>query len=271
VRIIDRGKGPVVVLVPSLQGRWEYLSRTVSALARSHRVLTFSLCDERAWDGPLPGEGLEPFARQIELVLDDRGVRQAAICGYSFGGRVALRFAATRSNRTTALILVSTPGPGWTLKPAHRAYAQNPLVLAPIFFIGAPARVRAELAATFRSWRDRVRFSLEQLATFARAPLSPSRMARRAQLIDGADVARDCAHVSVPTLVITGEAGLDHVVPAPGTSGYARLIPGSRLTVLPRTGHFGCMTRPDLFAGIVSDFLQSSARQSHERQPVDAA
>jgi pimeloyl-ACP methyl ester carboxylesterase len=271
VRIIDRGKGPAVVLVPSLQGRWEYLSRTVTALARSHRVLTFSLCDERAWDGPGPDEGLESFARQIELVLDDRGVRQAAICGYSFGGRVALRFAATRPGRTSALILVSTPGPGWTLKPAHRAYARNPLVLSPIFFIGAPARVRAELSAAFPSWSDRVRFSLEQVATFARAPLSPTLMAQRALLIDGVDVAADCAHVSVPTLIITGEAGLDHVVPAAGTSGYTRLIPGSRQTMLPRTGHFGCVTRPDLFAGIVSDFLQESAYHAHEGQPVDAA
>jgi pimeloyl-ACP methyl ester carboxylesterase len=260
-----------VVLVPSLQGRWEYLSRAVSALARSHRVLTFPLCDERVWGAPCAEKGLEAFVRQVELVLDDRGVRQAAICGYSFGGRVALRFAATRPERTTALVLVSTPGPGWTLKRAHRAYAQNPLMLSPIFFMGAPARVRAELTAAFPGWSDRLRFSLEQLATFARAPLSPTRMARRALLIDGVDVAADCGRVSVPTLVITGEAGLDHVVPATGTSGYARLIPGSRQTMLPRTGHFGCVTRPDLFAGIVSDFLQASACHIDKGRPFDAA
>jgi len=36
-----------LVLVPPLQGRWEYLRDTVDALEKHMRVLTFSLCGER--------------------------------------------------------------------------------------------------------------------------------------------------------------------------------------------------------------------------------
>ena len=43
--MIDRGSGRPIVLIPGIQGRWEYLAGTVNALARSHRVLTFSLSD----------------------------------------------------------------------------------------------------------------------------------------------------------------------------------------------------------------------------------
>jgi len=257
MRIVDRGEGPALVLVPSLQGRWEYLSRTVDVLARSHRVITFSLCDERGWGQPSRNGGMDRFADQITDVLDDRGLSRAILCGVSFGGRIALRFAAAPPDRTSALILVSTPGPGWQLKPVHRVYARNPLLLAPLFFAGAPARFRPELAAAFPYWKERLSFSLEQLQTLMTAPLSPSRMAERARLIDGADVVRDCAAVASPTLVITGERDLDHVVPADGTSAYTRVIAGARSVTLPRSGHFGCITRPEAFAGVVDEFLEA--------------
>jgi 3-oxoadipate enol-lactonase len=258
MRIVDRGCGPALVLVPSLQGRWEYLSRTVAALARSHRVITFSLCDERTWGQP--GRrcgGMNRFVDQIAEVLDDRRLSRAVVCGVSFGGRVALRFAAEHPERTTALILVSTPGPGWHLKPAHRVYARSPRLMAPVFFAGAPARLRDELTAAFPHWRERLSFSIEQLQTFMRAPMSPSRMAERARLMDGADVTGDCDAVSSPTLVITGEPDLDHVVPADGTWAYARAIAGARTVTLARSGHFGCVTRSDAFAGVVGEFLEA--------------
>ena len=44
--MIDRGSGTPVVLVPGIQGRWEWMRPAVDALAARCRVLTFSLCDE---------------------------------------------------------------------------------------------------------------------------------------------------------------------------------------------------------------------------------
>jgi pimeloyl-ACP methyl ester carboxylesterase len=256
MRVVDRGAGTPLVLVPSLQGRWEYLRRAVDALSVKHRVITFSLCDERGWGLPSgPAATLDDFAQQIDLALDASGISSAAVCGFSFGGRVALRFAARHPERVSALILASTPGPGWHLKPAHRAYARHPLMLAPAFFAGAPSRVRRELNAAFPNPRERRRFAAEQLRTFVRAPLSPSRMAARARLIDGADVLADCARISVPTLIVNGEPSLDHVVPTTSTADFSRAIPHARLAVIPRTGHFGCVTRADAFAAAVEAFL----------------
>ncbi|MSO49750.1 MAG: hypothetical protein EXQ49_07580 [Acidobacteria bacterium] len=78
--------------------------------------------------------------------LDERGLARAAICGVSFGGRVALRFAARRPERTEALVLVSAPGPGWHLKPSHRWGARHPLLAAPAFFAVMGVRLWSELA-----------------------------------------------------------------------------------------------------------------------------
>src|SRR5262245_46268421 len=126
--IVDRGEGPPVVLVPGIQGRWEYLAPTVDALALSHRVLTFSLRDEpkAGWPSGAAAPSLDDFADQIGDVLADRGLSQAAVCGISFGGRIAIRFAARQPERVTALLVVSTPGPLWHLRTSHRLYSRAP-------------------------------------------------------------------------------------------------------------------------------------------------
>jgi pimeloyl-ACP methyl ester carboxylesterase len=271
MRVVDRGSGPPLVLVPSLQGRWEYLRRAVDALAVRNRVITFSLCDERGWGLPSGAAAtLDDFAHQIDLALDACSIASAAVCGFSFGGRVALRFSARRPERVSALILASTPGPGWHLKRAHRTYARHPVMLAPAFFAGAPGRVRRELNAAFPNRRERRRFAAEQLRTFVKAPLSPSRMAARARLIDGADVLAECARIRVPTLIVNGEPSLDHVVPTTSTAGFSRVIPHARLAVIPRTGHFGCVTRADAFAAAIDAFLVVSRASTDADPPAGA-
>jgi len=79
-----------LVLVPGVQGRWEYMRRTVDALSAHFRVVTFSL----------RGNSIDEYADQIAGALDERQIDRAIVCGVSFGGRVALRFAATARART---------------------------------------------------------------------------------------------------------------------------------------------------------------------------
>ena len=86
------------------------------------------------------------------------------------------------------------------------------------------------------------------------APVSPARMAARARRIGAYDALAECGRIAVPTLVLTGEAALDHVVPVEGTSKYATVIRGARSVVLERTGHQGSLTRPGEFAAIIRDF-----------------
>ncbi|MEO6224117.1 MAG: alpha/beta hydrolase, partial [Vicinamibacterales bacterium] len=194
--VVDKGHGSPIVVVPSLQGRWEYLRPAIEALARSHRVITFSLGKAR---------NLDVLVEQVEAALDSRGIERAAICGVSFGGRVALRFAARRPERTSALVLVSVPGPAFRMKRSHRVYARYPRLFAPLFFAAMPKRIWAEITTAIPGSRARLAFAGSQLRTALRAPLSPSQMGMRARLIDGVDTAVDCASVVAPTLIISGE------------------------------------------------------------------
>jgi pimeloyl-ACP methyl ester carboxylesterase len=263
MRIIDRGSGIPVVLVPGVQGRWEFFAPAVDALAKSFRVITFSLCGELGSPRIERDRGIDSFADQIEAALDARSIDRAVICGVSFGGVAALRFAATRPDRTAALVLVSTPGPGFHLKKRHQLYARLPWLFAPVFLAETPRRLRREIARAIPTPRARIRFALWQLRTCVRAPVMLGRMAERAGIIGTVDFAREAARISSPTLVVSGDPGLDHVVPPDTTSAYARLIENATAVTFASTGHLGCVTRPEKFAAIVGDFVAAMQRQNN--------
>ena len=250
------GHGAPLVLVPGIQGRWEYMRPTIDALAASFQVITFPLCGEPASGRRFePGKGLDNFVEQLDAVLDECRVESAAICGISFGGLIALHYAAQRPERASALILASTPGPAFQLRKRHQVYARVPLIFGPLFLAEMPRRVGHELTVVMPRRRDRLRFGWTQVRTFLGAPVSASRMAERATML-GAEMLRDdCARVTAPTLVVTGEPALDYVVPVGGTSEYATLIPGARAARIDRTGHLGYITRPELFATLVRTFI----------------
>jgi pimeloyl-ACP methyl ester carboxylesterase len=244
--IVDRGSGPPLVLIPGLQGRWEYMRATVDALAASFRVITFSL----------QGSDLDNYARQVCDALDSAGIDSAVVCGQSFGGLIALRFAARYPSRCKALVLASTPKPALTLRRRHQMYLKLPWILGPLFLAETPFRVRREVRAAISEPTARRRFSREAIRTFLRAPVSVREMASRARLVTTAEAAADCARVSAPTLIVTGEPHLDRVVPAEASAEYQRLIPHARCVVLAATGHLGAMTRPAEFAALLRDFVE---------------
>jgi pimeloyl-ACP methyl ester carboxylesterase len=265
VTLIDIGTGPPLVLVPGIQGRWEYQRPAIEALAQSFRVLTFQLSGERGCEAAFdPALGLDNYTRQIAAALDHTGIDRAAVCGVSFGGLAAVRFAATYPDRIGALILASTPGPDMRLRARHELYTRMPWVFGPCFFAETPFRLKAELRASFPNLADRWRFSRWLLGTVARAPVSAKRMAARAAFLSGASVLDDCTKIGVPTLVVTGEPGLDRVVRVDSTMAYLKLIAGSQHRALHATGHLGSVTRPDAFADLVRDFLER-ARAPHGR------
>jgi pimeloyl-ACP methyl ester carboxylesterase len=223
---------------------------TVAALSRWFDVRAISLRDDAS--------SIDDYVRQLSDALDERGIERAVVCGVSFGGLVALRFAATHPARVRALVLASTPGPGFGLKPRHRLYARLPWIFGPLFLAESPWRLRREVAVALPDRRARWSFRWSVLATLPRAPLSLSAMARRALLMGSGDVNADVARVTAPTLIVTGEQALDYVVPADGSAAYATLIAGARAVVLEDTGHLGTITRPDAFADLVNEFVRTS-------------
>ena len=95
---------------------------------------------------------------------------RAAICGVSFGGLVAATFAAARAERTSALVLVSTPSPSWRPNPVQARYLARPWLSTPAFLASSPGRLWPEIAAAIEGTPARLRFCLALLRTDRRRP-----------------------------------------------------------------------------------------------------
>ena len=258
--MIDVGTGPPIVLIPGIQGRWEWMRPAVAALARRCRVISFSLAGDRgsgrAFDRT---RGFDSYLDQIDEAMGHAELADAAVCGVSFGGLIALRWAARYPDRTRALVLVSTPSPDWAPDRRVNWYLRAPRLLSPVFAAQSPFRLGPEIWRALDGVGDRLAFAARHVGRVMRSPFSPRRMADRVRLISTIDFEVDCRRVTAPTLVLTGEPGLDRVVPVGGTRSYADRIRGARHGTLERTGHIGLVTRPDRFADMVGRFVAGAA------------
>jgi pimeloyl-ACP methyl ester carboxylesterase len=238
VRVIDVGSGPPVVLIPGIQGRWEWMRPAVDQMSARTRVISFSLAGEpgsdRAFDDTA---GFDCYTAQVDAALDRARIARATVCGVSFGGLIALR--------------------SWTPPAQTRRYMRHPRLMFPFFCVGAYRRMSRELAGTFAGRRQRLGAAVKYGRLVLGAPGSPSRMSRRASQTLGSAFAQDCVRIFVPTLVVTGDAKLDGVVPVATSLEYARLIKGAQVSTLAGTGHLGIVTRPERFADLVVGFALS--------------
>jgi pimeloyl-ACP methyl ester carboxylesterase len=259
---MDRGAGSPLVLIPGIQGRWEWMAPTIDALASCHRVLTFSLNDSA---------GRSAFAdwmAAIDGLIDQTGETRVALVGASFGALAAARYAARRPDRVAALILVSPPEPGWRLDPQSEGYARRPRAALPLFAFRSVCRLTPEVMACFPTWGARLRFTATYLFRVLRWPVSPRRMAAWVFEWMHTDIESDCRRITVPTLVITGEPRLDRVVAVSSSLEYLTLVPGACHATLAGTGHVGLIAKPREFADIVDRFLGVPAPEERGDQPA---
>ena len=237
------------MVIPGVQGRWEWMRPTLRALSGRCRVISYSFGAATTF---------EELVAQVDRVLDECGVPTAAIAGVSYGGLIATTFAATRPERTMALVVASTPSPSWKPTPDQARYLASPWRSTPAFLATAPRRMWPEIAAAIDSRPARLRFCTAYAGRVLAAPVVPAEMAVRMKLNPGPRLRADCASVRAPALVMTGEPGLDRIVPVESTREFVRLFRDAEYAMMERTGHLGFLTQPERFARIVGEFVNAS-------------
>lgn len=259
--MFDKGSGPPVIVIPGVQGRWEWMRPALDALSRRCRTISYSLSGDLGSGSRADRDlGFDAYLRQLDDVAERQDVRRFALCGVSYGGWIALRYAARNPERVSALVLVSSPAPGWTPSPRQAAYISKPWLSAPAFVASSPLRIWPEIQAALPDWPSRVRFSVTHALRVLSAPMIPSLMSTRVKQAQALDFRPDCERIAAPTLVVTGEDQLDRVVPANVTRRYHALIPGAKFELFERTGHIGLVTQPERFSDLVGNFVHANNR-----------
>ncbi|HKP20364.1 MAG TPA: alpha/beta hydrolase [Thermoleophilaceae bacterium] len=186
------------------------------------------------WDGfDLPGEVLR---HQLPAPLDETvGDEPAAIVGNSYGGFVALDFAARRPELVERLVLLDAPLMDHEFSPEFMEYVEEEERLI------EAGDMDAAVELNLRFWcpeiADRVR------------PMVPGSLDYENEELPNPDLAA----IRVPTLVGVGE--LDKPDFRAIAERLARELPNAELLVIEGAGHLPPMERPEETARAVRRFL----------------
>jgi len=263
----DVGSGPPVVFVHGLLGSHRTWAHLLSALGADHRVVAPDLVGHGGSAKPRGDYSLGAHAATLRDLLDQLGLDRVILVGHSLGGGIALQFAYLFPTRVQRLVLVSSGGLGRELSLLLRA-ATLPgaeWVLPLLASSWARGRVEAVGRGVGRllgrvgmrpgsdlteAWRGFV--SLGD-ADSRRAFLASS----RAVIDPGGQTVTARPHLhrlaTVPTLLVWGAR--DRVIPSMHAARAAEAIPGSRVEIFERAGHFPHLDDPDRFLRVLRDFM----------------
>lgn len=196
--------------------------------------------------------GMEQWLRHLTDILDALDIDRTSFVGNSFGGALALNFAARHPERVDRLVLMGSAGVRFELTPGLDAvWGYEPSIdnmrrLLDIFAYDR-ALVTDELAEI------RYQASIREGVQEAYASMFP---APRQRWIDAMAVNLEVlARLEVPTLIIHG--GDDDVVPADTAKLLFETLPNRELHMFGQCGHWTQIEKRDRFNALVSSFLSA--------------
>lgn len=100
---------PVVALIHGLglhRGMW---APYVERLAQRYRVLSYDFYGHGDSGKPPATPSLTVYSEQLRMLMDEVGVAQAHIVGFSLGGMINRRFAMDHGDRALSLVIIASP------------------------------------------------------------------------------------------------------------------------------------------------------------------
>jgi 3-oxoadipate enol-lactonase len=239
--------GPSVVLLHALGLDWQMWEPIMERLAVGRRVVAYDLRGHgRAVGSPIPFTMGETAADLIR-VLDALELERAHVVGLSYGGGIAQTAAVRHPERFASLALLATTDfPFAAFEDRARS--------------GEDDGMEAQVIPSLTRW-----FTPDDLAVNGWGVRYARERVRRADARDWAaawrsfkslDVQGRLATFAAPTLILAGE--LDASTTPEIMAAIAKRIPGSIYRELPGTPHMQTLSKPDLVASALDEFLAAN-------------
>lgn len=192
---------------------------------------------------------------QVEVVaalLNELSLDNVSILGTSYGGEVALQFAAKYPDKVNKMVLANTVARtnAW-LKEIGEAWNYAAMIPGAYYCTTIPTIYSPRYYDRKKEWMDQRKQLLTQTAFANEAFLNS--MIRLTNSANSHDITEALPKISIPTLIIGCEQ--DHITPLEDQRYLKAHMPNAELVVLPETGHASFYERPYLFTAIVLGFI----------------
>jgi len=246
------GEGPPLVLLPGLAGGVGLLGPVARRLARHFRVISYQLRGEDDCFALRRRFRLADLVADLAEFLDWHCLERPAVFGVSFGGVLALEFAARFPHRLSAVALQGAGARfehGLLQRVAGIVLSRYPLPTDSPF-------VNQFFNLLFG--RRQKPGPLFEFVTRQCWQTDQSVMAHRFQLVEQFDLGNRLAQIQAPTLVLAGDRDL--LVSEASLRDLCQGITRSKLVRLTGCGHLAFVTEPSQVAGEVTQFLREAVR-----------
>jgi pimeloyl-ACP methyl ester carboxylesterase len=265
IAYVQRGSGPVVLLIHGMAGALDTWRSVIEPLAEHATVLAVDLPGHGSSS---PGGGdysLGSLASFLRDVLTALGHDHVTLVGHSLGGGVAMQFSYQFPGMTERLVLVSSGGLGLEVNPVLRAASLPGADLFLSLTAGATSRASGFVSRVLRAGHVATSPGLEELArSYASLGDADHRAAFLATVrsvvgLGGQTVgAGDRLHLAseIPVLLIWGAD--DPIIPVQHASAAHELMPHSTLEVFDGVRHFPHLEAPERFVEVLQTFCTST-------------
>jgi pimeloyl-ACP methyl ester carboxylesterase len=261
------GDGPVVLLIHGITSSSRTWRAVMPALAEHYTVIAPDLLGHGQSAKPRGDYSLGAYASGIRDLLVALGVPRATVVGHSLGGGVAMQFTYQFPDRVERLVLVDSGGLGGEVSLVLRAatlpgaeivlplLASRPVRGASAALGGALGRLGLRASADVRGLAEGFDSLGDGAARRAFVHTARSVIDPAGQRVDATD--RLYLSENIPTLIVWGER--DRMIPVEHGRAAHALMPGSRLELFERAGHFPFNDEPQRFAALLHDFVTTTA------------
>jgi pimeloyl-ACP methyl ester carboxylesterase len=270
------GDGPAILLIHGIGDNSATWEQVQTKLAQRFTVIAPDLLGHGKSDKPRADYSVAAYANGMRDLLSVLGIDRVTIIGHSLGGGVTMQFAYQYPQLVDRLVLVGTGG---VTKDVHflLRLAALPMGSEALTLLRMPGalpvlqilgRVLGTLVGSTKFGRD-LPDALRILAELPE-PTASSAFSRtlravvdwRGQVMTMLD--RCYLTESVPVQLVWGED--DSVIPVEHARMAHAAMPGSRLEVFERAGHFPFHDDPDRFVEVVEQFIDSTEPSVYDQE-----
>ena len=263
---IDVGSGiPTLVMHGGLGQDHTFMHPWLDSLGDVMRLFYYDhRGNGRSGRPPVESLTMENFVEDAEALRRHLGFEKMAVIGSSFGGFIALEYALRYPSSVSHLILADTVGAvdyGEEIVANAQRKTNDPEVLQEFLDpsadddIAFSYHMRIIAPLYFHRYDENLADELIQNKL-----LSASAYERNGDLVSEYNVLPRLGEIVASTLIIVGDD--DFLTPPSQAQKLHRGIPSSEFVVLPQSGHFSHVERPELFCTVVRAWLGMLAQKN---------